>query len=57
MLDFVLNISQTSNDILFKELQTQDKILNEQTNVYLKKIVNQNEEIISLLQNGALAKR
>ena len=31
---------------IFKELQIQDKTLAEQTNVYLKKIIEQNEEIL-----------
>lgn len=35
----------TNNDIL-KELQIQDQTLAEQTNVYLKKIIEQNEEIL-----------
>lgn len=35
----------TNNDIL-KKLQIQDQTLAEQTNVYLKKIIEQNEEIL-----------
>lgn len=31
---------------IFKELQIQDQTLAEQTNVYLKKIIEQNEEIL-----------
>lgn len=57
LFDFQMNISQLSNDDLMKELQKQDNILNqqnnvldEQTNIYLKKIVEQNEQIIQLLQ-------
>ena len=34
-----------------KHLLQQDKILDEQTNDYLSKIVKQNEEIISLLKD------
>lgn len=35
----------TNNDII-KRLQIQDQTLAEQTNVYLKKIIEQNEEIL-----------
>lgn len=44
VFDVILNISQVSNDVLFKELQKQDK-------EYLEKIIKQNEEIIKLLKN------
>lgn len=50
--NYQLNIEQTSNDQLMKELRSQDKILNEQTNIYLKKIIEQNNEIINLLKKG-----
>lgn len=43
VFDVILNISQVSNDVLFKELQKQDK-------EYLEKIIKQNEEIIKLLK-------
>lgn len=39
----------TNNDIL-KELQIQDQTLAEQTNVYLKKIIEQNEEILKKIK-------
>lgn len=39
VFDLVLNMSQTSNDTLLKELQHQN-------NDYLEKIVAQNEEIL-----------
>lgn len=39
----------TNNDIL-KELQIQDQTLAEQTNVYLKKIIEQNEEILKKIE-------
>jgi len=45
MLDYNLNVTQTSNDVLFKELQRQNK-------EYLEKIIKQNEEIIKLLKDG-----
>ena len=44
VLDVMLNINQVSNDVLFKELQRQDK-------EYLEKIIEQNETIIELLSN------
>lgn len=40
-----------SNNDIMKELQIQDKVLAEQTNIYLKKIIQQNEEIIKKLNN------
>ncbi len=43
VFDVILNISQVSNDVLFKELQKQNK-------EYLEKIIKQNEEIIKLLK-------
>lgn len=43
LYDLNLNLSQISNDELMK-------VLDEQTNIYLKKIVEQNEEIIKLLR-------
>lgn len=50
LADFQMNVSQLSNDDLMQELQKQDKILNEQTNIYFKKIIQQNEEILKLLK-------
>ena len=50
MLDYQLNIGQTSNDKLYDELLKQDKTLDEQTNIYLKNIVNQNNYIIEILR-------
>lgn len=41
--DLFLNLNQVSNDTILKELQNQDKI-------YLKKIIEQNNEIIKLLK-------
>lgn len=41
--NYVLNLKQTTNDDLLKELKMQDKI-------YLTKIMEQNEEIIRLLK-------
>ena len=50
--NYQLNIEQTSNDQLMQELSKQDKMLNEQTNIYLKKIIEQNQEILNLLKKG-----
>lgn len=43
LADFDMNVKQISNDIIFQELQKQDK-------EYLEKIIKQNEEIIKLLK-------
>lgn len=42
--DVTLNLKQVSNDELMKELETQD-------NLYLKKCIEQNEEIIEQNKN------
>ena len=39
----------SSNNDIMKELQFQDKMLSEQTNIYLKNIIRQNEEILEKL--------
>lgn len=49
LANFDMQIRQTSTDEIMKDLLNQDDILKEQTEVYLKKIVEQNELII--LQN------
>lgn len=51
-VDFYLNISQTSNDKIVKMLNQQDKVLFEQTNEYLKKILENQEKILKLLHDG-----
>lgn len=38
LMDFQLNITQLSNDDLMRHLLQQDKVLDEQTNLYLKKL-------------------
>ena len=50
--DFQMNVTQLSNDDLMRHLLKQDKVLDDQTNIYLKKIIEQNEEIILLLKGG-----
>ena len=52
--DFKMNISQLSNDDIMKHLLQQDNVLDDQTNNYLKKIVEQNETIIK--QNEEIKK-
>lgn len=47
---YEMDKKQISNDELMKHLEYQDMILNEQTNDYLKKIIEQNETIINLLK-------
>lgn len=54
---YSMNKSQISNDEILKHLaqqdqilDKQDKILDEQTNIYLKRIVEQNEEILRYLK-------
>lgn len=44
VIDLILNVSQTSNDELMKELREQDK-------KYLETIVKQNKEILDILKN------
>lgn len=51
LASFDMNLTEVSNDSIMKHLLQQDKILDEQTNNYLSKIVKQNEEIISLLKD------
>lgn len=50
IVDYQLNVSQVSNDEIMKHLQKQDGILSEQTNIYLKQIIKQNEEIKEILR-------
>lgn len=52
LADYEMNMQQTSNDELMKHLRLQDSILYDQTHIYLKKIVEQNEEILRLLKKG-----
>lgn len=57
--NFQMNVQEISNDELLKHLVKQDKVLDEQTrelqeqtNIYLKKIIQQNNEILTLLKKG-----
>ena len=47
-----LNQQDLSNNILNEHLQKQDKILHEQNEKYLSKIIEQNELLIELLKGG-----
>ena len=42
----------SSNNDIMQELQLQDKMLSEQTNIYLKNIIRQNEEILEKLDKS-----
>lgn len=59
LANFQMNVQQLSNDDIMNHLIKQDKVLDsqsnmlqEQTNDYLKRIIEQNDEIISLLKKG-----
>ena len=47
-----LNQQDLSNSSLDEHLQKQDNILQEQSEKYLNKIIEQNEKIIKLLEGG-----
>lgn len=49
--NYEMLLKDAKNNDIMQELQSQDKILAEQTNIYLKKIVEQNEEILRLLKD------
>lgn len=46
---YIMLQKDSSNNDIMHELQLQDKILSEQTNIYLKNIIRQNEEILKKL--------
>ena len=46
---YIMLQKDSSNNDIMKELQIQDKMLSEQTNIYLKNIIRQNEEILKKL--------
>lgn len=50
IMNLELNNKQLSNDELDKHLKEQDNILKDQNETYLKRIIEQNEKIISLLE-------
>ena len=51
---YELLLKDADNNDIMRHLEQQDKILNEQTNDYLKLIVKQNNEIIKLLKERRL---
>lgn len=46
---YIMLQKDSSNSDIMQELQLQDKMLSEQTNIYLKNIIRQNEEILKKL--------
>lgn len=48
--NYKMLLKDSSNNDIMKELQMQDKTIAEQTNKYLKKIMEQNEEILKRLE-------
>ena len=48
--NYELLLKDANNNDIIKHLNQQDKILNEQTNDYLKIIVEQNKEILNILK-------
>ena len=50
--NYRINLQDLKNTDIFTKLQHQDEILNEQTNIYLKKIIEQNEEILKILKDN-----
>lgn len=46
---YIMLQKDSSNNDIMQELQLQDKMLSEETNIYLKNIIRQNEEILKKL--------
>lgn len=46
---YIMLQKDSSNNDIMQELQLQDKMLSEQTNIYLKNIITQNKEILEKL--------
>lgn len=46
---YIMLQKDSSNNDIMHELQLQDKMLSEQTNIYLKNIIRQNEDILKKL--------
>ena len=49
---YIMLQKDSSNNDIMQELQIQDKMLSEQTNIYLKNIIKQNEEILKKLDKN-----
>ena len=48
--NYIMLLKDATNNDIIKRLQIQDQTLAEQTNVYLKKIIEQNEEILKKIE-------
>lgn len=46
---YIMLQKDSNNNDIMHELQLQDKMLSEQTNIYLKNIIRQNKEILEKL--------
>ena len=46
---YIMLQKDSSNNDIMQELQLQDKMFSEQTNIYLKNIIRQNKEILEKL--------
>ena len=46
---YIMLEKDSSNNDIMQELQLQDQLLSEQTNIYLKNIIRQNKEILKKL--------
>lgn len=49
---YIMLQKDSSNNDIMQELQLQDRVLSEQTNIYLKNIIRQNEEILKKLDKN-----
>ena len=49
---YIMLQKDSNNNDIMHELQLQDKMLSEQTNIYLKNIIRQNEEILEKLNKS-----
>lgn len=49
---YIMLQKDSSNNDIMQELQLQDKMLSEQTNIYLKNIIRQNKEILEKLNKS-----
>ena len=49
---YIMLQKDSSNNDIMQELQIQDKMFSEQTNIYLKNIITQNEEILEKLDKS-----
>ena len=49
---YIMLQKDSSNNDIMQELQLQDKMLSEQTNIYLKNIIRQNKELLEKLKKN-----